>query len=57
MLIRDFSENQQYKKFLLLVEVAPAIITILQGVDEQDGPAVSAELDRVVSCAKIVLIH
>jgi hypothetical protein len=57
MLIQKFSENRQYKKFLLLVEVAPAMVTVLQGVDPQTGPAVSIELDRVVRRGKFVLIH
>ena len=57
MLIWKFSENRQYKKFLLLVEVAPAMITVLQGVDPQTGPAVSMELDRLVRHCKFVQIR
>ncbi|KAH8977765.1 hypothetical protein EDB86DRAFT_2837331 [Lactarius hatsudake] len=42
----DF-ENKLYKKFLLLVEVAPGIIHILQRAGEQASPELSLELDRV----------
>jgi hypothetical protein len=57
MLTRKCSENRQYKKFLLLVEVALAMIKVLQGIDLQIGPAVSEELDRVVRHGTFVLIH
>lgn len=57
MLIQKFSENRQYKKFLLLVEVAPAMITVLQGVNPQSGPAVSMELDKVVRHDEFELIY
>jgi hypothetical protein len=49
------SENQQYRKFLLLIEVAPAMIKVLQrGKDA--GPGLTAELDRVVSMTLSVLM-
>ena len=56
-LMKDFSENQQYKKFLLLIEVLPAIIKVLQRAGEQAGPELSLELDRVVSHGSVIFIR
>ncbi len=55
--MKDFSENQQYKKFLLLIEVLPAIIKVLQRAGEQAGPELSLELDRVVSHGSVIFIR
>ncbi|KAH8984084.1 hypothetical protein EDB86DRAFT_2810987 [Lactarius hatsudake] len=47
----DF-ENKLYKKFLLLVEVAPGIIHVLQRAGEQAGPELSLELDRAIDIGR-----
>ncbi|KAH9028596.1 hypothetical protein EDB85DRAFT_1867775 [Lactarius pseudohatsudake] len=47
----DF-ENKLYKKFLLLVEVAPGIIHVLQRAGEQAGPELSLELDKAIDIGR-----
>jgi hypothetical protein len=53
--MKNFSENQQYNKFLLLIEVLPAmIVDLLQRAGDQGGPVLSLELDRVVSHGNVI---
>ena len=49
LLTNDFRENHQYKKFVLLIEVAPAMTKLLQRAGQFAGPELSAGLDTIVS--------
>lgn len=52
------SENQLYKKFLLFIEVAPAMIKVLRrGSQNGAGEALTARLDRVVRQSNFEMIY
>ncbi|KAH9024670.1 hypothetical protein EDB84DRAFT_1440627 [Lactarius hengduanensis] len=47
----DF-ENLQYGKFLLLIEVSPAVIKILKRAGERAGPELSLKLDKAIDLGR-----
>jgi hypothetical protein len=57
LLTDGFRENQQYDKFLLLIEVAPAMIKLLQRAREYAGPEFSMNLDIMVSYNPLMLFY
>ena len=57
LLTNDFRENQQYKKFLLLIEVAPAMTKLLQKAGKFAGPEFSIDLDVIISLNYLILFY
>ncbi|KAI9451182.1 hypothetical protein BJY52DRAFT_1191187 [Lactarius psammicola] len=45
-------ENQQYQKFLLLVEVSPAMAKLLERAGDQAGPEFTKQLDEVIDIGR-----
>ena len=57
ILTNGFRENTQYKKFLLLIEVVPAMTKLLQRAGLFAGPEFSIDLDTIVSSNRLISFH
>ena len=57
ILTNGFRENTQYKKFLLLIEVVPAMTKLLQRAGLFAGPEFSIDLDTIVSSNHLISFY